>query len=444
MIKKISVFALLLSLLLALGVPLQAKAEEDETSIFFNRSDCRLYDDNGISIELTASSKSAISNGSSVFVWIQRSTNCYYVYVYFYDSQYQLCYFNAGNHFITFVQDGEFVLKEEYPNCYQETYVYYLSSDDASAYFDLDYSYHSLNLKFTNSGFFNPYSHIYGSRMEIIYFESDILLGTYDSNDIYLTGNYYLTMPVYDFESWCADAGLNCSASSNESDSVVPFWYEPDNYNYIVRKTLTASSTSGVYQMTMLQKTDGAHYPYYFEVNDIGYLGVAGAFSDISTFTVRNFYYDAEGNGWKLIERFDVSTLPFDNTNVYFTDDVVFIYSDTDIYANREASSIWQAASTEYYNVDIPEPDAPTPTPTTVPSSGAGRPGSGTRPDTGGEATGGGGLDFIINLFTLIWQKICSIPMAVDGYSISLQQIFVYGALVSIVGGFIIRFIFRR
>lgn len=251
-------------------------------------------------------------------------------------------------------------------------------------------------------------------------------------------GPYLLT-------EWCEDAGLNCAASSNESSTVIPFWYEPAYYNYIVRKTLNASSTSGIYQLTMIQKTDGQHYPYYFESNDgIGYLGLAGSFTDATPFTFRNFYYDSEGDGWKLVKHLDISVLPFDITDVYFSDNVVFIYSDTDIYANREASSVWQMKSKTYYNVDIPEPDNPTPTPTSIPSSGGGRPGSGTRPDTGGQVTGGGGLDFIINLFTLIWTKICSIPMVVDGYSINLQQIVIYGALVSIVGGFIMHFIFGR
>lgn len=240
-------------------------------------------------------------------------------------------------------------------------------------------------------------------------YSTDIVL--YESN---LFGSY-------SFEQWCSDAGLTCSASSNESDSVIPFWYEPDSYNYIVRKTLTASSTSGVYQMTMLQKSDGAHYPYYFEVNDIGYLGVAGSFADTSAFTVRNFYYDVEGNGWKYIERFDVSTLPFDNTNVTFDENVVFIYSDTDIYADREASSIWQPASTEYYNVDIPEPEI-----TRVPVGGGST--------VGGNAKPGGLLEFLITLITLVWTKLFAVEVPVDGYNISFQSIIIWGS----VAGFLI------
>lgn len=232
----------------------------------------------------------------------------------------------------------------------------------------------------------------------------------------------YPTVKPYTFEDWCADAGLNCSASSNESSSVIPFWYEPDSYNYIVRKTLTASSTSGVYQLTMLQRNSSSgYYPYYFEVNNLGYLGVAGAFSDTSAFTVRNFYYDADGNGWKLQDKFDVSDLPYDHTNVTFDENVVFIYSDTDIYADREASSIWQAASTEYYNVDIPEPEI-----TRVPVGG------GTT--VGGNAEPGGLLDFVITLITMAWTKLFAVEVPVDGYMISFQQIVIYGALAGLLG----------
>lgn len=441
MIKKISVFALLFSFLLALGVPVQAKAEEEtnnEYGLYFDRDKYLFYDDVGNQYDIISSSaKEKLADNSyyCVVTFGNESGSSYNdIFIYFIPVEYGLA---CNETLFILLNDGEIV--KESVTVYRSKYEWRGSFDTLKHLYSENYNTTLLN---------NIYYYSHSSPpLTCVYSDCDIY-NSYKENSNYYIDLYgdlfYKVFLPYDFESWCADAGLNCSASSNESDSVIPFWYEPDNYNYIVRKTLTASSTSGVYQMTMLQKTDGAHYPYYFEVNDIGYLGVAGAFSDISTFTVRNFYYDAVGNGWKLIGRFDVSTLPFDNTNVTFDENVVFIYSDTDIYANREASSIWQAASTEYYNVDIPEPDTPTPTPTSVPSSGAGRPGSGTRPDTGDEATGGGGLDFIINLFTLIWQKICSIPMAVDGYSISLQQIFVYGALVSIVGGFIIKFIFRR
>lgn len=276
---------------------------------------------------------------------------------------------------------------------------------------------------------------------EITYTNKDIYIQESKTDNLMPDGepwkSYIDFIEPYTFEDWCSDAGLNCKPSSNESSTVIPFWYN-ENYNYIVRKIITPSNTSGIWQLTMIQNgSDFNHYPYHFVNGDVGYIGVAGVHN--STFTVRDFYYDTDG--WKLIDRHDVSSLPFANNQTILSDNVVMIYSNTDIYSDADGTSIWYPASLEFYDV----PDSTTPIPTTVPgSSGSGRPGSGTRPDTGGQATGGGGLDFIINLFTKIWTDICSVKMSVDGYSISLQQIFVYGALVSIVGGFIMHFIFGR
>lgn len=191
-----------------------------------------------------------------------------------------------------------------------------------------------------------------------------------EDDSVFFSANY---VEPYTFEEWCSDAGLNCSSSSDESSSVIPFWYEPNSYNYIVGKNLTASSTSGVYNLLMIQKGDGGHYPYCFNVNDIEYLGIGGSYSTVNTFTVRKFYYDADGGGWRLVQRHDVSELPFDLVDFAFDENTVFIYSDVDIYADRSASSVWQYASTEYYNVDIPEqPEEPSVTPTVPPSGGSG------------------------------------------------------------------------
>lgn len=244
----------------------------------------------------------------------------------------------------------------------------------------------------------------------------------------------------YSFPSWCQAAGLNCLASSNESPTKIPYSY--NSYWHIVRK-----SSSGNWLLTTIGSTLGQS-KMNLRLSDSGDLIIYEFSGDDSfTISVRQYIYDIDG--W-LVRTYD--TYDYDDFSSGFLtlpagsgldDTRVLAYTSTDIYSS-DGLSVYAAASTEY--VEPTSPDV-TPEPTTAPdsgSSGGGRPGSGTRPSVGGEASGGGGLDFIINLFTLIWIKICSVPMLVDGYSISLQQIFVYGALVSIVGGFIIKFIFRR
>lgn len=260
---------------------------------------------------------------------------------------------------------------------------------------------------------------------------------------------------LYSFPAWCLDAGLNPVSSSNESPSKIPYSY--NSYWHIVRKT-----SSGKWLLTTVGNSvsadNASDYTFVYS-EDLGTLKVFNLYSGEDTngylLNVRQYEYDTDGWKVRTFETFDARETEDNYIDLGagsgVDDTRVLAYTSVNIY--DEGFNLVTPASTEYVEVT----DTPTVTPEPTPgsgsddsgssgsgSSGAGRPGSGTRPDIGGEATGGGGLDFIINLFTLIWQKICSIPMAVDGYSISLQQIFVYGALVSIVGGFIIKFIFRR
>jgi hypothetical protein len=254
---------------------------------------------------------------------------------------------------------------------------------------------------------------------------------------------------------WCDDAGLNCLSSTNESPNKIPYSY--NEYWHIVRRTANGKWLLTTIGNSVMQENISDYKLY---VGDNGNLHVASIYGGEDTngymLNVRQYEYDTDGWKVRTYDTYDTR----DSSGVVdlgagsgFDDSRKFAYTNVDIFVGAEYEPTYPR-STEYYEVtttppteEPEEPDSPTPNPTTVPdndSSGGGRPGSGTRPDTGGQATGGGGLDFIINLFTLIWTKICSIPMAVDGYSISLQQIVIYGALVSIVGGFIMHFIFGR
>lgn len=344
--NKIIMFAVLLSLLVGFALPgsqsITAKADDVQEYTFD-----RWCSDNGY--KCVASS----SETNADYPFEHSDDN---IYVYLSDGRLIKMYYKSYIKLLKWGSSTTFCVYNTYSDYRTLSIQFYQYDTDGWIY--CGYS----ATKYIHGGHDIPLNDYNVVLSDVVYTSVDIY-EDYDFDTVLIPK----TQRVYSFEKWCSDAGLSCSATSNESDAVVPFWYEPDNYNYIVRKTLTASSTSEVYQVTMLQKADGSHYPYYFEVNDIGYLGIAGAFSDTAAFTVRNFNYDTGGNGWKLVEKYDVSTLPFDNANVSFTDEIVFIYSDCDIYADREATAIWQSASTGYYNVDIPEPEI---TKTPIPSPG--------------------------------------------------------------------------
>lgn len=265
---------------------------------------------------------------------------------------------------------------------------------------------------------------------------------------------------VFTFPVWCDYAGLNCLSSTNESLTKIPYSY--NDYWHVVRRT-----SSGKWLLTTIGNSKNQQDMQLRLSEDLSKLIIYNVYEDDGTDSSYNGYlanvrqYEYDTDGWKVRS---YETIDFSDTEEVtvelevgtgLDDTRLLAYTNTDIYSFN-GYAILHEASTEYYEVT----DTPTVTPEPTPdsgssgsddsgssdsgSSGAGRPGSGTRPSVGGEASGGGGLDFIINLFTLIWTKICSIPMQVDGYSISLQQIFVYGALVGIVGGFIMKFIFGR
>lgn len=88
----------------------------------------------------------------------------------------------------------------------------------------------------------------------------------------------------------------------------------------------------------------------------------------------------------------------------------------------------------------------PTPSPTLGGSSGSGSTGGVGSIDStiGGNAKPGGGLDFIVTTLALFWTKICSIPMPVDGYEISIQQLYIYGIIAGIIGAIIFAFTRRK
>lgn len=241
---------------------------------------------------------------------------------------------------------------------------------------------------------------------------------------------------IYTFEDWCADADLNCSASSNESTSVIPFWYG-ENYIYIAR----IDDSKEIY-CTMIQNSASSPvYPYFDGSTTNGdYVGKIGLWTDYDTsdgfvFTVRNFIYDTDG--WKLTSKQDLNITvdsPLSDIDCILDGTRKLLYNSADIFTTSTGTAVLQAASTEFDDTYFGGIDiiAPTPTPG----------GSGSSSNIGSGAASGGALDFIVTLFSMIWTRLFAIEMNVDGFQISFQQIIIYGILVSIVGAFLIKLIF--
>jgi len=318
-----------------------------------------------------------------------------YIYVMVYPTEYDLCMSVEGSkYFFMFAKDGKMVASEE----------------DA-----VDFHAYKFRYKSTLSTPFSYQSHfgvqgvggnnIYGncqyasitadsslSDYEIIYSDEDVY--KYEIVDgvampLYNDEMFYYATD-YDFNEWCVDAGLSCSASANESDTVIPFWYN-ENYIYFVRKWWNGTESTE-WQLTMiLDDSAGNIYPYYVQCENGGTIGVGSYLVETTPVTVRNFTYDPSGNGWLLkdFNTYDVgSTNTYDNINVLVGGTYEVVYSNCNIYGFSDGAGIWQEKSSGYYEPIQPDitPDV-TPEPTTTPESGSG----GDSSDTGGTGSDGGG-----------------------------------------------------
>ncbi len=252
----------------------------------------------------------------------------------------------------------------------------------------------------------------------------------------------------YTFPSWCSDSGLICGVSSNESSTVIPFFYEPDDYHYIVRRN-RISGSQYIWYLSQVTKEDELIYYSTNRALANSSIGAAalyvlsGEYAAGST-NVRNYVYDSSGGGWLYTDNYSID---LGLTNEYYVDDIgitysssmPIVYSSTDIYSDKEQSSVFYAANTEYEDSEVTYPDiSPTSTPTPTPISNSGS------TDLGGNVVAGGGIDFIISLVSSLWNRVYSIPMYVDGFQISLQQLYVYGILAGIVGAAIFAFTRRK
>lgn len=181
----------------------------------------------------------------------------------------------------------------------------------------------------------------------------------------------------YTFVDWCTDANLNCTASSKESSSVIPYSYS--SYVHIVRKTST-----GKWLLTTIGNSVYAdnETDYTFLLSeDYGKIKVWNLYSgeDVNGYllNVRQYYYETDG--WKMLsyntyDSRDTDDLIIDLGNGSGIDSTkVFSYSSVDMYTETGLELV-VGASIEYGDIQIEIPDdsgtsetPTTPTPTKTP-----------------------------------------------------------------------------
>lgn len=273
------------------------------------------------------------------------------------------------------------------------------------------------------------------SDLDVWYCGDSVSTFVYGNGDLVFESSI---MDVYDFSRWCDDSGLNCAASSNEMEDLYNFSFNPEVYYYIVRKDRISGSEYTWY----LSKVNINSEHIFYAINRALADSTIGAYnfalddgtSDYSSTVVNvfNFVYDSSGGGWLFVDRTSTDlgfTNPFymDDIGISFSSSMPIVYSDVDIYSDKEQSSVYYAASTEYEDSEVTYPDiSPTSTPTPTPISNSGSGGT----VVGGNAKPGGMLDFLVTLATLVWTELFAVEVPVDGYMISFQQIVIYGAVV--------------
>ena len=221
---------------------------------------------------------------------------------------------------------------------------------------------------------------------------------------------------------------------------MIPYWYGPENYIYIVRKNIR-----GEYLLTMLQKDGGANYPVFYETDTGGVIGLGSDLGSEHTTTIRNFKYDTSGNGWLLQGKQDATfTDMYTETNCTLDSTSVLLYADGDIYSDSVKNSVWVEGEREIASGGI-SVVTPIPTPKPTSSGSTGNTGNtGSSGTIGGNYEKGGMLSFLVDLLALIWVKLFGIEMNVDGYTITFQQIFVYGVIAAIIIGLLINLVRRK
>lgn len=162
----------------------------------------------------------------------------------------------------------------------------------------------------------------------------------------------------YTLEEWMADAKMKCAASSNESASVIPFWYD-DAYEYIVRK-----GSDGNYYLTMIQNSVDLIQLYYVPStvdSSVGNIGLKTGSETEFAMTVRDFVYDTDG--WKLVEKNDISMVSgttYTCANCTLDSTKKLLYHSADIEISESSAVIMYSKTSVYDDTYIgayPEED---------------------------------------------------------------------------------------
>ena len=541
--KKIMIFMLLVTVLVSMLVPVRASAADRVApAVYYDEETHTFYDDYGNVFELTDEYAERFYNENyNVLVLTQLDDGPFWcVNVYYIEKKYDLCAWKSGNTFFHVMENGLLVSNDINPSVYYTSYWFYPYDEtlsDSVAQFVYKGSYIAdRGSEYTDM---NGSEYFLMSYCVTLYCDIDIMSASYDGESVTPLPNEALFYEAkkddgYTFKAWCSDAGLNCAASSNESDSVIPYSY--NGYFHVVRK-----SSGGKWLLTTIGNSQNQTDMTLRFSEDEGSLMIYNAYSgeDVNGYlaNVRQYEYDTDGWKLKTYETLDsreydgalinlsagsgvdsTRLLAFTNTDIYsfngyavmeeasteyveITDtitpstapeeDVIitkgypvsgYINSDepVDVYAQYRGSEILLSLESGaelvltcavssndvfWYGVQFTVDGVmyegyilqdyvsvsqtitpPTPTPSGGSSSGGGRPGTSNRPsvEIGGDAEPGSGLDFIVTLYSMLWSRVFSIPMNVDGYSISMQQIVVYIALAVIVGGAVYLFLTGR
>lgn len=253
---------------------------------------------------------------------------------------------------------------------------------------------------------------------------------------------YAPTVKSYTFGKWCADAGLNCEFVDVEGQSVE---YTSEDM-YVVRRGASTDNGYSYYLTRVNIVRDGLCFPTLSN----GLVGVGTMSNEWQTYNVYQYEYDYTLGCWCATENFVSQEVrigsPSSGLNCALGNGKGLVYSNRDLYSG--GFSVAYAESTEFLEepfygddnlVVSPTPTltiTPVPSPTSIPSGGGSVVGGNSKP--------GSGLDFIVTMLAMFWTKICSIPMPVDGYEISIQQLYIYGIVAGIVGGIFFAFTRRK
>ena len=395
--KKIGVWCLLCALMVALVPTCSTKASEDKT--YFEYS--------GIQYQYDSDIVSKISSGYDVLIFEQHHYGSYGIAN---REEFRILTFDGNLYDVGIVQNGN-------------SYYLALFDKDTGEMANVPIQYYCMSLNLDGGSYYWPPTsqHLAGEGESVVvevhysvytyahqgynytitpkgilYSSADIYYCDYvDSSNLSNIDKYdvmYKNDAIYSFKKWCSDANLNCSASSNESDSVIPYSF--NTYWHIVRKTNTGKWLLTTIGNSALEENLTDYTLMYSE--GMEKLQVFNLYSgeDVNGYLLNIRQYEYDTDGWRLKSYVTEDVRETDDCIIDLgvgsgIDDArVMAFTSANIY--DESFNLVTPASTEYTEPSVPEvtPEptpgtgsdaevtpSPTtaPTPTVIPAVGAGQ-----------------------------------------------------------------------